>query len=297
MRLSGFFILLLLAAVAPAQLSVQGPSSIYEGQNVGAIDLIGNPHRDMEPLRHLVAQEVGQPYSQAHVEASISALEKTGQFPKVQVNVVPDPSGLRLNFLLEPAYYLGIINFPELSKLFPYTRLLQVVNLPDEDPFDKARVAIAQGELRKFLLNNGYFQPEITVHTDINDDQRLVSLTFSVNPGKRARIGEVVLRGSDPSENTRLLHSLRSLRARFTGGLLKAGRPYTPERMAAATNLIRRVLSKDSRLASHIQQNPPQYHPDTNRVDVSFNVDLGPVERFAFQARACRVCHLFRDGR
>jgi outer membrane protein assembly factor BamA len=47
--------------------------------------------------------------------------------------------------------------------------------------------------------------------------------------------------------------------------------------MAAATNLIRRVLSKDSRLASHIQQNPPQYHPDTNRVDVSFNVDLGPV--------------------
>src|SRR6266568_3308467 len=276
MRLSGFFIFLL-AAIASAQLSVQSPNSVYERQNVGAVDLIGNPHRDMEPLRHLVVQKVGQPYSEANVESSISALERTGQFPKVQVNVVPDPSGLRLNFLLEPAYYLGIVSFPELSKLFPYTRLLQVVNLPDEDPFDKARVSLAERDLHKFLLNNGYFQPEVKIHTDIDDDRRLVNLTFSVNTGKRARIGEVALRGSDPHENTRLLHSLRSLRARFTGGLLKPGKPYTPERMAAATTHIRRVLSNDNRLASHIEQNPPQYHPDTNRVDVSFNVDLGPV--------------------
>ncbi len=31
------------------------------------------------------------------------------------------------------------------------------------------------------------------------------------------------------------------------------------------------------RLASKVHEAPPQYHADTNRVDVSFNVEVGPV--------------------
>lgn len=275
MRLSGFFFVLL-AATAYAQLAVQGPRSVYEGQNVGAIDLIGNPHRDMEPLRPLVVQKAGEPYSQAKVQASITALQGTGQFLKVEVNVVPDPSGLRLNFLLEPAYYLGIVNFPELAKLFAYTRLLQVVNLPDEDPYDKPRIGIAEDELRKFLLHNGYFQASITTTTEIDDAHHLVNVTFSAKPGKQARIAQVNFHGPDAAENSRLLRSIHSLRARFSGGLLKPGKPYTPERITAATALIRRTLAQQRRLASHVQEDPPQYHHETNRVDVSFNVELGP---------------------
>jgi outer membrane protein insertion porin family len=275
MRLSGVFFLF--ATLAWAQLTVQGPQSVYEGQTVGAIDLIANPHRDVEPLRSLVVQKAGEPYSQAKVEASIAALEHTGQFPKVQVNVVPDPSGVRLNFLLEPAYYLGIIDFPEAEKVFSYTRLLQVVDLPDEDPYDKARVGLAQQNLQKFLQHNGYFQASIQTDTQIDDAHQLVNLTFSVKLGKLARVANVSFAGPDAIEDARLLRSIRSLRARFSGGLLKPGKPYTPERIAKATDQIRRTLSQQHHLASHVQEIPPQYHADTNRVDVSFKVDVGPV--------------------
>src|ERR1700680_2107917 len=262
MRLSGVFFFLLFVTAAWAQLAVQGPQSVYEGQNVGAIDLIGNPHRDMEPLRPLVVQKAGEPYSQAKVEASIASLEQTGQFPKVQVNVVPDPSGLRLNFLLEPAYYLGMIDFPGAGKPFSYTRLLQVVNLPDEDPYDKARITLAQEALQKFLQRNGYFQATIQTDSQIDDDHLSVNLSFSVKLGKLARVANVSFQGPDSREDARLQHSIRSLRARFSGGLLKPGKPYTPERIAAATTLIRRPLSQQRHLASHIQENPPQYHHD-----------------------------------
>ena len=277
MRLPGVFSFLLFVTAAWAQLAVQGPQSVYEGQNVGAIDLIGNPHRDMEPLRPLVVQKAGEPYSQAKVQASSAALEHTGQFPKVEVNVVPDPSGLRLNFLLEPAYYLGIIDFPVAGKLFSYTRLLQVVNLPDEDPYDKARVVLAQEALQKFLQHNGYFQATIQTDSQIDDDHQLVNLSFSVKLGKLARVASVSFQGPDATEDARLLHSIRSLRARFSGGLLKPGKPYTPERIAAATTLIRRTLSQQRHLASHVQENPPQYNAEKNRVDVSFKVEVGPV--------------------
>ena len=276
MQVSGVFFLLF-ATAAVAQVAVQSPQSAYEGQNVAAIDLIANPHRDVEPLRPLVVQKAGQPYSQANVEASITALERTGQFPKVQVNVVPDLSGLRLNFLLEPAYFLGMINFPGAVKVFAYTRLLQVVNLPDEDPYDKSQVAVAENALQDFLHSDGYFQA--TVHSDyeIDDAHQLVNVSFSVNLGKQARVGEVSFQSPDAGENAALLRAIRSLRARFSGGLLKPGKAYTRERMKAATALIHRTLSQQHRLASRVQENPPQYHPETNRVNVSFRIDVGPV--------------------
>ena len=276
MRVSSFYIFLFTAA-AWAQLAVRGPQPLYNGQPVSAIDLVGNPHRDMEPLRPLVVQKAGQPYSQADVEASIRALERTGLFPKVQVTVVPDPSGLRLNFLLEPAYYLGMINFPGAIKEFSYTRLLQVVNLLDEDPYDKARVDVAQQALQDFLRHNGYFQAVIQTDSQIDDVHQLVHLNFTVTMGNQARVARVSIQGPEGAENARLLHSMRSLRARFTGGLLKRGKPYTPERVTAATSLIRRTLSQQHRLASHVEENPPQYHPETNRVDVWFKVEVGPV--------------------
>jgi outer membrane protein insertion porin family len=276
MRLSNILFFFLTTA-AWAQLAVQAPQPVYNGQNVAAIDLIGNPHRDMEPFRSLVTQKVGEAYSQDKVDASITALERTGQFPKVQVNIVPDPSGLRLNFLLEPAYFLGVIDFPGATKFFSYTRLLQVVNLPDEDPYDKARVVLAQQALQKFLETNGYFRAKIQTATNIDDAHELVNLTFSVSPGKLARVANVTFEGPDANEDARLQRSIRSLRARFLGGLLKPGKPYTGGRITEATNLIKRTLSQQRHLASKIQENPPQYHPENNSVDVSFKVEVGPV--------------------
>ena len=164
----------------------------------------------------MLDQKPAQPYSQAKVEASIKALEGTGQFPKVQVNVVPDSAGLRLNFLLEPAYFLGIVDFPGATTQFTYTRLLQVVDLPDEDPYVKARLRIAETTLQEFFHRNGFFQA--TIHTDsqIDDAHQLVNVTFSVKMGKRARVGDISFKGPNGPESASLRHSIRSLRARFT---------------------------------------------------------------------------------
>ena len=207
MRLCGLF-LFLFVPVAWGQIALQGPQSIYDGQSVVAIDLIGNPHRDLEPYRPLVVQKAGEPYSQEKVQSSIAALEHTGQFPKVDVTVVPDPSGLRLNFLLEPAYYLGMINFPGATKVFPYIRLLQVANLPDEDPYDKARVALAQEALQKFLQHNGYFQATIQANSNIDDAHQLVDVDFEIKLGKQARVARVTIEGVDATEDAHLQHSL-----------------------------------------------------------------------------------------
>lgn len=274
MRFLAVLVLLLSATIGWAQLTIQGPQPTYNGQNVSAIDLVANPHRDVDPLRPLVQQRAGEPYDQDKVEKSVSAL--LGQFPKVEVSIVPEIDGLRLNFLLEPAYYIGFVHFPGAEK-FPYSRLLQAIDVSDQEPFSQETLPRAEKSLEKFLQQNGYFQASVRTNSEIDDPHEIVNLNFIVRLGPHARIGKIVFDGPDAAEDAQLTRSVRSLRARFTGGLLKSGKPYTPARIKSATAQIRRTLTRQHRLASKVQELPPKYHADTNRVDVTFKTEIGPL--------------------
>ncbi len=260
-----------------AQMAPKAPEAAYDGQNVSAVSLIANPHRNVEALFPVVTQKPNTPYSEQQIEQSAEALKKAGGFPEVHVSVDPDITGLRVSFLLEPAYYLGVIDFPSATKYFSYTTLLQVVNLPDEDPYDPSRIPIAEKALLNFLREHGYFQSKVHAEPKIDDAHQLVNVSFVVEMGKQARISSVRLDGPDQPESARLLHAVRSLRARLSRGLLKPGKPYSRERSHEASTLMKKALARQHRLASRVKENPPDYDPATNRVAVSFNVQLGPV--------------------
>jgi outer membrane protein insertion porin family len=276
MRLSASLLLLCGTLIGAAQVPSTGSPDLYEGQTVNAVDLIANPHRQVEQYRTVLAQKAGAPYSEAGVEASVAALKAEG-FDKVTVNVVPEISGLRLDFILEPAYYLGIIGFQGATKSFSYTRLLQVVNLQDEDPYDAARIPVAEAALSHFLQQNGYFQAQVHAQPQMEDANELVNVDFSVQLGKQARIGSVELHGVTGAEPAWLLRKLRSLRARFTGALVKPGKTYNAQRIEAATKFIKKVLEQQHHLASKVHHAPPIYHAETNRVDVAFEIEVGPL--------------------
>ena len=271
------FSVLLGSAGMFAQLAPKAPQAAYEGQNVSDIALIANPHRDLTSLYPLVSQQAGTPYSQEKVKESSEALQKAGHFQQVRVSVDPQISGLRVSFLLEPAYYLGVVDFPGAAQRFSYTRLLQVADLPDEDPYDPARIPIAENALRDFLHRNGYFQSTVHGERNIDDEHQLVNISFAVVLGKQARIASVRIDGPNQSEDAHLLHIVRSLRARLSGALLKPGKTYNPSRLNAAGSLIKKALAKEHRLASSVRENPPEYIAQTNRVAVSFKVDPGPL--------------------
>ena len=265
------------AAATWAQLAEQGPQEAYNGQNVSGVSLIANPHRNLETLLALVTQKAGEPYSQEKIEASAEALKNAGSFPKVGIKVVPEVAGLRVSFLLEPAFYVGVVDFPEVQKKFSYTRLLQVANLSDEDPYDPSLIPVAVSALHTFLSRNGFFQAEVTPEISIDDAHELVNVVFRLKIGKQARIGSVKIDGTDQPRSASLLHAVRSLRARLSGGLLKPGKPYSGSRVAEATTLMRRVLQKEKRFAGSVKENPPVFDAQTNRVEVSFTISAGPV--------------------
>src|SRR5215470_4664587 len=91
------FIALWVTAFSQTKESV-GKQPSYDGQKVGSVDLVANPRIDIEQYRPLIMQNAGEPYSSQKVQATVKALEDTQAFSKVELQVKPDPDGLKLTF-------------------------------------------------------------------------------------------------------------------------------------------------------------------------------------------------------
>ena len=115
---------------------------------------------NVEGVRPLVAQKADTPYSTAEVQKTAAALQGTGKFTKVDVEVNPEADGLRVTFILEPAFYVGMIDFPGATKVFSYQRLLQVVNYPAQEPYQAARAGRGEARLTRFFAQQGYFRAQ-----------------------------------------------------------------------------------------------------------------------------------------
>ena len=249
----------------------------YEGQKIAAVDLIANPKISVESLRPLVEQKSDEPYSGTKVENTISALQKTGRFSKVEVEVKPEPGGLHLDFILEPAFYFGVFDFPGATKGFSYTRLLQVIDIPNETPYQQDVISKAAENLHNFFVSAGYFQPQVEPESQFDETHMLANLVFHVDLGKRAKLGGVEVQGPEPSEAKRLLHATRSLRATARGASLKPGKTYTPKRIDSAIAVMKRDLANHHHLASKVHLDQAHYQQDTNHADIIIDARPGPI--------------------
>jgi outer membrane protein insertion porin family len=273
---------LVAVALSPCSVSAQTSHSnkvSYEGQPVATVELVANPKISIESLRGLVRQRAGEPYSDAQVQETVSALQGTGRFSRVEVDVQPDSGGLHLTFTLEPALYFGIFEFPGASKNFSYTRLLQVVDIPNRTPYKEDVVSKARDNLQQFLISAGYFEGQVQPEAQFDGSHMLANVVFHIDLEKRAKLGEVQITGTEPGETERLLRASRSFRATATGASLKPGKPYTPKRINSGLALMKRKLASEHHLASKVQLGHPRYHADTHRADLVVDVRPGPIVR------------------
>jgi outer membrane protein insertion porin family len=248
----------------------------FEGQPVSAINIAVRPDMDIARLRNAITLQPGKPFAAAAVRESVAALQQTHQFTQVQVSLEPDQAGVRVLFILQPADYVGVVQFPGTGHTFPYTALLQAVNIPEQSPFYPALETNGQKGLLDYLHKHGYFVADVQPEIHADEPHRIVNVIFRCTLKKQAKIRTITFNGLSAEQSARLLKSLRGIWARLKTVSLKTGQKYSEPHITKAIPFMQDHLRTDNQLPPTIRLASANYDPDTNKVDVTFNVIPGP---------------------
>ena len=248
--------------------------SSYEGQAVASIDLAGQP--DLEPSKFapVIVQKAGQPFVKQSVDQTAAAIKTAGKFENVRIQVIPEASGLRVLFILEPAIYFGIFQFPG-SGRFPYSRLIQVSNYPIQTPFSGTTVEESRQLLVDFFRQAGYFNVEVDPEVKVDSEHAIANVLFHTVLGRKAKFGVVNIEGVSPEEKPALQHHLTTLLARMRGAAIRRGKTYSRSTLNKAATYLQGKLQKEGMLGAQVKLTGAEYHADSNSADIQFTINPG----------------------
>jgi outer membrane protein insertion porin family len=259
---------------AQAQTAQPEILSSYEGQKVSILELAGQPDHDVSEFKSALIQQQGEPFSKEKVDQTAAALKAAGKFSDVRVQIQPEATGVRVEFVLEPAVYVGIYQFPGAER-FAYSRLIQIANYPTQTPFNRTDLNRGRNRLVNFFQQEGYFQVKVEPDVQVHAAHGLANIAFRVTLGKKAKFGAVVIDGLQGNEQASLAGKLSGLVARARGAAIRPGKAYHHTTMNRAQQYLQAALAKQGYLGAQVKLSGAEYHADTNRADVHFNVNPG----------------------
>ena len=246
----------------------------YEGQPVTIVDVAGRPDLKVTQLTSEFAQRPGQPFNKQMVARTAAALKTAGNFQSVHVEVEPEAKGLRVLFVVEPAVYYGIFQFPGAER-FAYSRLVQAANYVGQSPYNSTDVERDRQSLMTFFQQTGYFQAQVSTELKIETQHQTVNVLFHCDLGRKAKFGVIDIAGLPLAQSTDLQHRLTTMFARVRGAAIRSGKTYNRTTLNKATSYIQTRLQKDGFLAAQVKLEGAGYHADTNRADIHFSVNPG----------------------
>jgi outer membrane protein assembly complex protein YaeT len=262
-------------SLAPAQQAAEPSSPLgtitpYLGMPITEVDLPGVPADEAAQLLAATPLKVGEPLTRQALHDGMQALFATGRFADIQAEAERSTAGVRLRFLTVPNYFVGQISAegvsgsPSNNQLVTSSRL-QLGELYSPDKLDRARA-----NLQRILDDNGFHRAKLTVSEDRLPEQHQIDLTFRVEPGSRAAVGQIVVEGDAGYSKEQI-----EVIAKF-----HPGDGVVSTRLTHALQRIRSRYQKQDRLLAQVSA-AGTYRPETNTVDYTFKVERGPVVEIA----------------
>ncbi len=246
----------------------------YAGQKVSAVEIAGQPNLNPSQFTGLMAQKPGKPFSAAKVEQAAAALRATGKFKQVHIDVEAEANGVHVIYVLEPAVWYGIYRFPGAQR-FAYSELIQVSDYPVQKPFNAAEVERDGKKLESFLQQEGFFEAQ--VHTQVNVDapRAIANIDFHVTLDRQAKFGALSMQGGTAQQQAQLEHKVTTVMARLRGAGIRPGKAFHHSTLNHATHYLQSTLEHQGYLSAQVKLLGAEYHADTNRADIHFQIDPG----------------------
>jgi outer membrane protein assembly complex protein YaeT len=249
----------------------------FEGQTVASVGFepVQQP-LDAGEMTRILPVRTGQPYRAADIRAAIERLYATGRYQDIQADASPAAGGVAVRFITKVSWFVGDVAADEDFSEPPSAG--QIVNASRLDlgaPFDPAQIPAAVENIRKLLIDNGYFNPRIDPELEYESAYQQVNITFKIKTGRRARYSEPSISG-----DTSVLSEMQIIDAtRWRRFLLPGYRGVTQTRTRSGIDRIRLKYLNANRLLATVVLKGLDRDEDTNRAQAQITVDPGePVQ-------------------
>ena len=255
---------------APTPQQVQPPASLgsnYEGKVVKLIELPGVSARDLDHLLQLVEQKTGEPLERAHVRESIRTLYATGRFADIQAEVTPSGEGVILTFTTSANFFVGGVEVEGAPTRPNQNQIINASKLQLGELYNRDKLDRALENVRQLMQEGGYYRARVTAESTSHADTQQVDILFHVTAGSPAHVGVLKVTGTSslsPMEVQHIAHMDR-------GGRISAAR------VSDSLQHLRKRFQKQSRALAQVSIAEQTYHPETNAVDFTYQIDPGPV--------------------
>ena len=253
-------------SAASRQESMQVGSQ-YEGKPIVAIELPGVADHDQDHLLDLLPLKQRSPLSRDQVRASIRALYSTGRFADIQAEVTPSGNGVVLSFVTSPNYFVGAIEVegapgrPNANQIVNSSKF-QLGERYSQDKLDRALENV-----RQLMQENGYYKARVTAESTSNLTAQQVDILFHIDAGSQAHIGEVKVIGTSSLSSAQVQHIAH----------IDSGDRVTAARITDSLQRLRKKFQKQNRALAQVSMAEQKYQPDKNALDLTFQIDRGPV--------------------
>jgi outer membrane protein assembly complex protein YaeT len=242
-------------------------TSDYEGKIVQSIELPGVMEADRAHIVQLLAQKTGEPLDRARVRDSIRALYATGRFADIQAEVASSGGGLTLTFVTSANFFVGAVDVEGAPAQPTSNQIVNSAKLQLGELYTQEKLQRAVENIRRLMQENGYYRARVTAESVSNMTTQQVNILFHVTPGGQAHVGEVKATGTSgltPAEVQGIAH-------------LDPGARLTAARVSGSLQRLRKKFQKQNRALAQVSIADQTYHPETNAVDFTFQIDPGPV--------------------
>jgi outer membrane protein insertion porin family len=182
---------------APAQAGSGAEIASFEGQRIVNIvfDPVNQPLEGSQ-LNAILPVKRGENYSAENVRNAIERLYGTGRYSDIQVDVSPSADGLVVSFITKNSWFIGNVAAKiDLAEPPNAGQIVNAARMQLGDPFNQDQVPAAVENIRKVLIQNGYFDPVVEPQLKYDDTYQQVNITFAIKTGKRARYDDPQITG------------------------------------------------------------------------------------------------------
>ncbi len=247
----------------------------FEGRRVTGVTF--EPSRqplDSSELLKILPVKAGQTYTAASIRNAIERLYSTGRYEDIQVDASPSAGGVSVRFITKNTWFIGNVSAKaDFAEPPSPDQIVNATRLQLGDPFDMAQIQPAVENIRRLLVQNGYFNPRIDPQFEYDDEYQEVNVTFTVQTGKRAHYETPEISG-----DTSVLSKDDIVKAtKWHRFLLPGYRGITLNRTRTGIDNIRLKYENANRLLATVVLN--NIRQDGKNGKPHLTVDPGPVVR------------------